>query len=370
MHMGFTDHGTCAVNCERRPDLLQRVVILSLALLPCYAGCVPKAVVWLNDSSGVVFTENDGSRLVHYDLKRKASRVICADTETRTPWPAIRADGKQIAVGSVRVKPIAEKNKYLVQQQVLIYDLQGTVVHKSSVREHTVDADAIPRNDGLLETALNWSGPHDKIIMDDCIYDVTKDAWISIDVMPWPVFNMPVSGNGTGFLGGAPEAPAFVDWDGWVSNIESDQVLKGRLPLAFSWQGGTATIVYDVGIMEIDTVQMRSTFTKKQVASSSANGDLASYYDFPQKQTRLCLFQRRAKNTFVNTFELHSIEHQKGRVLLAAEGGATAIDAMLAFFPSPCGKYVAIRVPDGEKRSRIVIYDGGVQPLADIACEN
>jgi len=89
-------------------------------------GCELPGVAWLPDSSGIVFTENKGTRLVHYDLKKKARRVIVNDTGTRTTWPAVSPDGKQVAVA--RWTAIPGKASQL---QVILYNLDGKEAHRS-----------------------------------------------------------------------------------------------------------------------------------------------------------------------------------------------------------------------------------------------
>ena len=86
-------------------------------------GCID-GVGWLPDSSGFVFTAEDG-RLVHFDVKSRKERVLVADTDSNTFWPAVSPDGKRIAVARLN---------YPGQQgalQILNYDLSGKEILRS-----------------------------------------------------------------------------------------------------------------------------------------------------------------------------------------------------------------------------------------------
>src|SRR5262249_7724690 len=92
--------------CKREAVMLgvlveRRLCLCRLLLLPVLlvTGCVPR-IVWMPDSSGLVWTESNGKRLVHFDLKAKKKRVLVQDTRTKTVGPAVSPDGKRIAVAA------------------------------------------------------------------------------------------------------------------------------------------------------------------------------------------------------------------------------------------------------------------------------
>src|SRR5262249_41593719 len=91
-------------------------IILALLLVTC-TGCV-EGITWLPDSSGFVYTEEDGQRLMHFDLAKGTARTLVADTKCETLWPAVSPDGKRIALAQV----LQENNKPETLQ-VFIYGL-------------------------------------------------------------------------------------------------------------------------------------------------------------------------------------------------------------------------------------------------------
>ncbi len=115
--------------------------------------------------------------------------------------------------------------------------------------------------------------------------------------------------------------------------------------------------------MRIDTKDMSVTETDRQTESPVPNAELVFDHDFPEKKTRMYALQLiDAKDKMEVVLDLHSLENRKFRRLSTAKANGSS------FFPSPCDRFVAARVLiDGE--TRILIYDGGVEPLADVRCE-
>jgi hypothetical protein len=71
-------------------------VVMAACLLS--AGCVP-GVGHLPDSSGFVYADRDGSRLLRFDFTAGKASVVVEDTRGRSSWPAVSPDGKTVAVG-------------------------------------------------------------------------------------------------------------------------------------------------------------------------------------------------------------------------------------------------------------------------------
>src|SRR5262245_22606384 len=106
------------------------VMLLGNLALP---GCVP--VTWLPDSSGFVYVEPGNSKdfgppgpgkLMHFDLKKKAARLVLDNVDASTQWPAVSPDGKRIA--TARIKGEEKKAKTI---QIVQYDFDGKEVAKS-----------------------------------------------------------------------------------------------------------------------------------------------------------------------------------------------------------------------------------------------
>ncbi len=74
------------------------ITLALLALLPItLTGCVD-GITWLPDSSGFIYTEEDGVRLMHFDMTKGTAQTLVADTKCQTLWPAVSPDGKRIAL--------------------------------------------------------------------------------------------------------------------------------------------------------------------------------------------------------------------------------------------------------------------------------
>ena len=68
-----------------------------LFVVVCLSGCRATGLAWRPDSTGFVYTDKEGKRVVGFDLKTKRSSVLVADTDTHTMWPGLRPDGKRFA---------------------------------------------------------------------------------------------------------------------------------------------------------------------------------------------------------------------------------------------------------------------------------
>lgn len=354
---------------DRTAGVLMRPVWL-LACTVMLSGCIPERIVWMPDSAGVIFTDKKGSRLVHYDIARQASRIVCDDTSTRTPWPGLRRDGKQIAVASLRYEDVPNSGKTAVHQQVVIYDLRGAVVHRSPVNTHLAQMEPNQRDE---ETALNWSGPPEKILLAHAIYDVGTKEWTTLsDVSPLPYSNQPISGDGKGFLATKGPDLVFVDWDGWISTFKDFtpelQKKLGDWIVDVQWKGGVATLTFQHGVIELDTVAMK--LTVQDATLPHVNGGSVYFiHSFPKKGTVMTgvMTVNEQGQPGGCRLELQTADARKQKVLL--NGSDVNFDVMFGCSPSPDGNFVAVRCSDSQG-SRILIYDGSPKHVAEIACEN
>lgn len=163
------------------------------------SGCVP--TVWLPDSSGFVYAKpvknlSDKTQLVHYDLKKKAGKVITNDCPGTTMWPAVAPDGKRVAVAEIKGE--LGKDKTL---QITIYDFDGKRKGQSKELPWTPAAN----NNFAGPSMLFWSPKEDRIVVADGnqtgVYDVKADAFKIYDKSA-PIIHggTPMTPDGKGFL--------------------------------------------------------------------------------------------------------------------------------------------------------------------------
>lgn len=346
--------------------------MLSLALLGI-SGCgLPNAVLWLPDSSGIIFSEQDGSRLVQFDLSRQASRVIVRDTNTNTPWPALRSDGKRVAVAKVEQFQTKDSDQIIVRTQVLIYDLNGRLVKESSVHKRIkkLEEPSSKTECTIGQSALNWAGPPSKIIVYGegvAIYDCVKDNWLRLEeVFPWPFGNMPVRPDGEGFVAGVKGRLCFVDWAGWISEFDLplDFDEKSNPLIGNEWNDDVFRLIFRNEVLEFNTSSMKASRKKKPVDLVRSDDDLTAIYRFDGNVSQLCLFTKHKSGDSDSKQDEWKLEIQiptlgKRKVLFTNReyrGLAT-----LSFFPSPDKKKVALELVDqrDDKRVIVVIDDSG-----------
>lgn len=94
-----------------------------MPLLLC-AGCLPR-VVWLPDSSGLVYTAGPGGNLLHvHDLSR--GKPLVMELPGRVNVPAVSSDGRQLAVA------VLSGEAPNTRVRVLVFDRDGRETHRSS----------------------------------------------------------------------------------------------------------------------------------------------------------------------------------------------------------------------------------------------
>src|SRR5262245_50691619 len=148
-----------------------RILTTQAFVLLLLSGCVP-AVAWKPDSSGFVYTDKKGSRLLEYDLKAKKSRILVADTGTKTIWPAMSPDGKRIAMARNE-----ERKGLQPRVQVIFYTSEGKEVARSSWYEY---ADKPGTRDNVVPAYLLW-GTQDRLLLvadGACMHHAKKDQFI------------------------------------------------------------------------------------------------------------------------------------------------------------------------------------------------
>ncbi len=378
-------------NTERRrhsPATCHRVLSLLFVALVFVLGCVPENVLWLPDSSGLVFSDRGGSRLVQYDFSRKAYKVIVADTKTQTPWPAIRSDTKRLAVAKCLRSTEKGKKEYQQTIQIVVYDLTGQELSRSSV--YSTDGISNVASDEtethLEETAVNWSGPANKILVqvdEALIYDLATGNWNALNVSAFVVdSSFGVRPDGKGFLAADKAAAYFVDWDGWMTkfaNLPAESDKAGSIR-GFRWDGKVARLSHEGGDALLDTATMtykfipQSQLDDKNAESNKTRIFTTWTYDFPNGNTRLCLRLDGSEpdRVPVEWVEIQMPKDRRSRAI--TKKGEYHFPGLgdPAFFPSPDGTKVAIcaLVEPSRTQHKIIIVDDAGTILATLNRES
>lgn len=369
----------CSTHSSMRTALL-----VGLPLLAALGCGVPDAVVWFPDSNRFLYADQEGSRLVEYDVTKGESRVVLTNAETNTPWPGLSADGKLIAIGKSLTTYQEGSSDTTVETQVLIYDLNGELQQTSSL--HTSHGEmmepSFESKTEITSVALNWSGPPEKILLHNAIWDRTTDQWLPLEVMPMPFENVMVSPDKRGFVALADsdesEGLCFVDWQGRVKLFvePEDSLLNdeaGEL-LASAWQGDKYCLYLTGGVVEYDTKTMQVAVRRESLPHLPAAGNLTCICKFADGRSQLCLFEVKDPNDPQAppvdwSLQWQAPDKNQRKVLLTA-GELAYPGGLASFFPSPDRTKVAVdTMSDAGDERRILVYDAAGEKVADVAIE-
>jgi hypothetical protein len=345
------------------------LVLLGLSALLTVGGCLP--VGWLPDSSGFVYTgRREFDRLIHYDLATGKRRVLIEKLPAGAPTVAISPDGKRIAVACL----CRGRNKNKPEtMQVLLYDLQGKLIHNSP--QFNWGANRRAGEDDHPNTGAFWVARAGVLLIQDYeepgrtgIYDLGKDVMRKVlEGTPCVYGGTPVRPDGKGFLmvGGVPPAVPeselfFVDWKGesqriplkWEIKNEKIHPDAGLGLLLFpwkgtsEWQGPVARVTYGTLRIQTDTEKRTGILDELRHSDATVDGkELLQHYAFARGgiKLRVLLAERTKRADSIGDEDVHlHLEmirpgEKKPRVLQKIQNGS------YYFSPSPDGKWVAIR---------------------------
>jgi hypothetical protein len=185
-------------------------VVLVLGTI-CLAGCLPDRLIWLPDSSGFIVTAGkDRSKVVRYDVRQRALRVIADRPSQKTVTPGLSPDGKQIALARI------ERTKIRQTVQVVLLSQRGEVIHESEVFPFG-DGNKDVKDTELRQAAVEWSPRDERLLIVDPdgligayhIGNKTLNVFSGVqggNPLFAYVFDRFIAGDGSGFLAqrGAP----------------------------------------------------------------------------------------------------------------------------------------------------------------------
>jgi hypothetical protein len=336
---------------------------VAAALLLILGGCI-NGVGWLPDSSGFVFTTASG-KLIHYDLKKRAAKVLVEDTKSNTYWPAVSPDGKQIAVARLAIG--ADKKAEL---HVVVYDFAGKTVHESPPLSWGAMAKG-PPEDINSATQLFWSPDGAKLLIYGSVnatdgttglYDIkSKKAETWERTIPTAFGGTPIRPDGKGFLVAKLTLDTqklagfdFVNWSGKSARInvddvagDQDRILQLVWPVlrTSEWRGNVATVATLQGRVLIDTE--KATLTRAAVEPDDFKLERRDIWsELKLGGVRICVLADADKGT-VENFEVVAHDTKRKKSLILVE---EASDRMVVLLPSPDKKFAVVRVYEGDRR--------------------
>lgn len=349
--------------------MLRRLLPVALALV---AGCGSvSGVSWRADSSGFIYSDQGGSRVVEFDLNTTATRIVLTDAEAKTGLPAFSPDGKRVAVARVEYT----KGKQ-PRVQVRIYSSDGKEVKRSAWFERKMGDPA--EKDKEHVTYLHWPTP-DRILLlgyEFGIYDLTNDRLISAgDMVPWPFGTSPIRPDGMGCLAvrGREESLVlfFLEWDGTARNLGVlPRKSENGLEYLAEWDGDIGWLMIADVMYEVDTARKTVQSTKRRPPVLKAEGKLEAYHVFPGGKKALCAYRHevgmgKSKQSW-QSVEVHDLAlSTRKRVLKKC--------SLWPFlFPSPDRKVVALKYNTGGSKdpSRLLVVGADGKVISDLQLEN
>jgi hypothetical protein len=274
--------------------MLRRIV--PIAVLTFASGCEwgTPGVTWRADSSGFLYVDNKGTRVVAFDLKTKTSRPVVTDAEVKTSLPGLSPDGKQVAVARLEY-PWKGKPRL----QVRIYSSEGKQEKRSVWFDRN---DAPDKLDKVGPVSLAWPS-RDRVVLLAaerwCIYDVRQDRLIDVEnTLPGFPGTSVLRPDGKGCLAcrvsGEDLELLFLDWAGAVrplGRLTSTKWEKVEFFLA-EWHNDVALVMHDEVIYEADTANGTLRASKRKPPVLNGEGQLLAYHVFPGRSKVVCIYSR------------------------------------------------------------------------------
>jgi hypothetical protein len=358
---------------------VRRFALLPFVLALSASGCVP-GVGWLPDSSGFIYTAGArGQKLVHYDLAQGRRQVLVEDTGAETNWPAVRPDGRQIAVAKLILKK-GEKKSNL---QVILYSRAGKLLKRSKVFDWLEGERAAKSDREFDRTAwpqLFWGPAGDRIIVHTGgytgIYDVKTDRLIHAGMgMLLSFGGTPIRPDGKGFLiiknwrrwmqfndrknATAPDPEfTFVDWQGKEQPLKPPALLQDRAalkkekdenklaallcPVLYDsrWEGDVAQVSWKEDRLRYLTGKGEAVLDRIKPATTADGQIVLRRYQFPESETRLRIVATKAKNNAARPGLLRVEVRKAGQKEYQVVLDQTKSCVLL---PAPNRKLVAVR---------------------------
>jgi hypothetical protein len=364
------------LNALNQKTLIWAAVVL---LLIGTTGCIP-GITWLPDSSGFVCAAgHEGQNLVHFDLTKKTQRTIVSDAKGQTAWPAVSPDGKSVAMA--RLTGDKDKGDTL---QLLIYDLNGKLKKQSKIL-------SLPHGQEQNSAELFWGPPENKIVVSISaspprvgIYDLkTDELKILKDASAFALAGRPARSDGKGFFVTKWRDKdcvgiSLVDWDGKERPIaikpqtandgDKKDMLTWPYMFTSSWQGPKAVLSSSKGRFEIDTDKLVAKFDSFNSGELNGQNLVRQQFTFPASQSvlRIMDWTKQVNGGEDHRSRLEMVDPHQKRTQTLMEN-----DKLKALFPSPDGKWVAVRcVGDGKNpgdpQDMIWVIDQTGQILAKV----
>lgn len=262
-----------------------------IVVLGFLSGC-GQGVAWRADSTGFLYTDQEGKRVMAFDLKTKTSSVVVPSTGTVTALPGLSPDGKRVAVA--RLEYAKGKRPRL---QVRIYSITGKEEKRSAWFERAREDES--KEDKVQVVHLHWATPDriGLIAAGACIYDLKNDKLSEVDnVEPWFPGASVIRPDGKGCLAHREVNDdlelLFVDWNGKAQVVGKLAKGEERSPTFLAeWEGTVALVVHDGAIYEADTSRGTLLPSQKKPPALPAAGKLVSYHVFPGRTKALCVYE-------------------------------------------------------------------------------